>query len=102
MVGSPRKRAYVLNFEGGGGRGDRQPSKTSNICSFSRVEVGVVVVVVWAKRDHPDGGGGGDKEPPSKMSPYAAHFRGQGLQHDEEGFTPPGHVGNGIWCDEEG
>jgi len=32
----------------------------------------------------------------------AARFRGQGVRHDEEAFTPPGHVGNGVWCDEEG
>jgi hypothetical protein len=29
VVGSPRKQAYVLIFESGGGRGGRQPSKTS-------------------------------------------------------------------------
>ena len=65
----------MLDFEGGGGRGDRQPSKTSSVCSFLRVEVGVVVVVVWAKRDHPDGGGGGDKEPPLKMSRICSFSR---------------------------
>ena len=61
----------MIIFEGGGGR---QPSKTSIRCSFSRVEVDGV----------------GKEQPPSKTQ---LRFRGQGLRHDEEGFTPPGHVG---------
>ena len=83
----------MLVFEGGGrggsggdggGGGDKEPpSKMSRVCSFSRVEVDGV----------------GKEQPPSKTR---LCFRGQGLRHDEEGFTPPGHVGNGIWCDEEG
>ena len=25
-----------------------------------------------------------------------------GVRHDKEGFTPPGHVENGVWRDKKG
>ena len=56
VVGSPRKRACMLIFEGRGGDGvgkEQLPSKTR-------------------------------------------------LVFEDKEFSPPGHVGSGVWCDEDG
>ena len=55
VVGSPRKRARMLVFEGGGGRGGQRATIPENerVCTFSKVEVVSAAAAAADSGGHP-------------------------------------------------